>query len=229
MENAVVRRKLISVVGATAVFTLGWLVAGWNQQRTPQEVLAPAVQPPNSTTNEARQSLAPRTGDAERWPRILLNRMSELEQRMEKLQTREDTAAESGNARVEPPSLTPEERIARNQARIQRIDSALEHEPHNGQWSYETTRVLQDLFVAVVPTGSTLNDTTCGETFCRLVVRHQNRRARDDFEIFSRKVPMGARGLIEELDDDAEQTTLYVVRKEYDTPEHPVRLQDSTG
>jgi hypothetical protein len=37
---------------------------------------------------------------------------------------------------------------------------------------------------------------------------------------------MGVRGLIEHHEDGTEQTTLYVVRKEYDTPEHPVRQQD---
>jgi hypothetical protein len=103
----------------------------------------------------------------------------------------------------------------------------LDNEPRDGTWSRETTKVLEELFTSVVPAGSTLADTTCGETFCRLVVMHEDQEARDGFEIFPRKVRgMGVRGLIEHREDGTEQTTLYVVRKEYDSPEHPVRRQD---
>jgi hypothetical protein len=63
-----------------------------------------------------------------------------------------------------------------------------------------------------------------------LIVTHESTQARNDFEVFPGKLPgMGVRGLIEHHEDGTEQTTLYVVRKEYDTPEHPVRVPDSTG
>ncbi|HEX2881651.1 MAG TPA: hypothetical protein VHO25_19130 [Polyangiaceae bacterium] len=78
--------------------------------------------------------------------------------------------------------------------------------------------------------GSSLSETTCGATFCRLIVTHESSQARNEFEVFAGKVPgMGARGLVEHHEDGTARTTLYVVRKEYDTPEHPVRVQDSTG
>jgi hypothetical protein len=158
----------------------------------------------------------------------MLNRkIADLEQRLDKLPAQDNAAVESSEASVEHPSPTVEERIAKNQQRIQRIDRALDAEPHNGKWSHETAKVLEDLFTSVVPAGSTLSDTTCGETFCRLIVQHENQEARDHFVVFPRQVPgMGVRGLIEHHEDGTEQTTLYVVRKEYDTPEHPVRQQD---
>jgi hypothetical protein len=163
--------------------------------------------------------------------RRLTAKIAQLESRIEQLakqQTNPSVLAERSLGEV--PSLSLEERMERNRSRIQRIDRALESEPHDGRWSMDTSRVLEDLFVSVVPSGSSLSQTTCGETFCRLIVRHENRRARDEFEVFPRKVPgMGVRGLIEENEDGTGQTTLYVVRKEYDTPEHPVRVQDSTG
>jgi hypothetical protein len=161
------------------------------------------------------------------WARLLTRKIAELEKRMDQLppQVRDGTPA--SEALREDPFPTVEERIVRNQERIRRIDRALDSEPHNGTWSHETTKVLEDLFASVVPVGSTLTNTTCGETFCRLVVHHENHVARGEFEVFPRKVPgMGVRGLIEHHEDGTELTTLYVVRKEYDTPEHPVRKQD---
>lgn len=163
--------------------------------------------------------------------RQLREKLARLEARIDQL-AKQPTQKEARDEPPwkEPPSLTYEQRIERNHSRIRRIDEALDHEPHDGRWSADTSRVLEELFVSVVPPGSSLSETTCGETFCRLIVKHENQKARDEFEVFPRKVPgMGVRGLIEHHDDGTEQTTLYVVRKEYDTPEHPVRLQDSTG
>lgn len=179
--------------------------------------------------SEARQPSAAPLESAQN--RRLLQKVAQLEERIAQLATRQaGQTVGQDRAAYEPPSLTPEERMERNRTRIRRIDKALESEPQGGQWSMNTSRVLEDLFASVVPPGSSLSQTTCGETFCRLIVKHESRNARDEFERFPGKVPgMGVRGLIEENEDGTGQTTLYVVRKEYDTPEHPVRVQDSTG
>lgn len=228
MRHWVTSRGTFLAVAAGALFAGGFWFARVSQQDVARSV---AVQV--STTGKSSETPPRETASSQRaeddpgWARALTRRIAHLEQRIDKAPTQGIEATESSQAPVEPPSLTVEERIVRNQERIQRIDRALESEPHDGKWSHETTKVLEDLFAAVVPAGSTLADTTCGETFCRLVVRHENHEARNDFEVFPRKMPgMGVRGLIEHRDDGTEQTTLYVVRKEYDSPEHPVRRQD---
>jgi hypothetical protein len=208
------------------IFMIGFWVARAIQ---PQASAAPGPATPESKiTRESSRESAARSEDSDATlARILTRKVAALEERLNKLPTADKAIAESDRTHAEPPSLTPAERATRNLERIQRIDRALESEPHDGQWSRETTRVLEDLFTSVVPAGSTLSNTTCGETFCRVIVQHENQGARDDFEIYPRKVPgMGVRGLIEHREDGTEQTTLYVVRKEFDTPDHPVRRQD---
>lgn len=217
------------VTVSVAIFAGGFWVARASHPQAPPN---PATSFPSS---EYKRNVPDHTvaqpRDADRALTLLLARkVAALEQSLSKTSDKSNAVDHSDSAHPEPPSLTPAERAARNFNRIQRIDRALETEPRDGPWARATTRTLEDLFTSIVPDGSTLSDTTCGETFCRLVVKHEDQKARDEFEIFPRKVPgMGVRGLIEHYEDGTEQTTLYVVRKEYDTPEHPVRLKDSTS
>jgi len=158
---------------------------------------------------------------------MLLDKVDALEQRVDELLAQQAGSREPSESTAEErPSLTLAQIVERNRSRIQRINAALDSEPRDGQWSRDTSVELQSLFSSVVQPGSSLAETTCGETFCRMTVSHDNEQARHQFEAFPRKVNMGVHGLIEEGEDGKSRTTLYVVRKENDNPEHPVRRHD---
>jgi hypothetical protein len=153
-----------------------------------------------------------------------------LEQRLKKLeakatQTRQDDSNSQAYERDDTEQGTVNgDPMAVRHEQIQRLDRILNDESYDPTWSSKTEEMLQGGFAQRGFDGSTLRDTKCGTSFCRMNVRHRDHLSQSEFETFSQATGrMGGIMLFTAAVDGQPETTLYLVRKELDSPDHPVR------
>jgi hypothetical protein len=125
---------------------------------------------------------------------------------------------------VEIPDLGKKRRAPA--ARVARIDKGLASERRDRPWAVDTEAALTKAFVEGGFAGSTVEATDCQTTYCRMRVVHAGWEEQRAFIRIAKKARMGTRMLPYELDDGQVETVAYFVRKQFDTPEHPVRQQD---
>lgn len=150
-------------------------------------------------------------------------RLRLLEARLDTPQgNKADEAAPNTSEESQPPS----DREAALRERIYHLDTLLNDEGYDPQWSSLTEDRLESAFSKAAFQGSSLQRIKCGSTFCGLTVRHQNVSAQSDFESFAPPIGrMGALMITHAASEGQLETVMYFVRKEFDTGKHPVRAK----
>lgn len=151
----------------------------------------------------------------------------ELESLRARLGALERRATAAGPASVPNARVEAEERVPlppRERAAV--IDARLANEGQDPAWASATQSALMTAFTEGGFVGSTIEDVSCVRTYCRMQVAHTNWKTQRAFtEIAGASLRMGTRMLPYELADGRIETVAYFVRKDFDTPEHPVRGQ----
>jgi hypothetical protein len=207
--------------GVVAAWSFGGSARAGSPSRAPQPFTEAATAESDATARVART-----TGDRA----VMLGmaaKIDELNERLAQLEqdSKKEPAPPPSAADPEMPAgleRTPYDPKVMN-THAANLDATLERDGTDGSWSPQARAQLEKLFESELPPGASLESVDCGSSFCRVRAAYETAEARETFEQHTMHgAKMGGVALRTER-DGRPTSSIYLVRKDEDTPDHPVR------
>jgi hypothetical protein len=138
---------------------------------------------------------------------------------------------DSGDSAQSMLKMNPPEREAQERQRIEQVvshlDDSFHNESYDSDWAAQIETGITDDFKGIEWNSSTLADTSCRSTLCRVVVTHKNLGAADEFvaRMGTLQAFANTEGFYQHvtLEDGTSATVVYIARQGHRLP--PIPLQ----